>query len=56
MSVGEKRGILLIHGRDFKPAADKYLEIAVAAMRIGLERDYPDCAAGFRKTSPGMAI
>lgn len=43
MSAGEKRSILLIHGRDFKPAADKYLDIAVAAMRIGLERDYPDC-------------
>lgn len=47
MSDGEKRGILLIHGRDFKPAADKYLGIAVSAMRIGLERDYPDCAPRF---------
>jgi hypothetical protein len=47
MSEGEKRSIVLIHGRDFKPAADKYLDIAVAAMRIGLERDYPDCAALF---------
>ena len=47
MSDGDKRSILLIHGRDFKPAADKYLDIAVTAMRVGLERDYPDCAALF---------
>ena len=47
MSAGEKRSVILIHGRDFKPAADKYLEIAVAAMRVGLERDYPDCAPLF---------
>ena len=47
MSAGEKRSILLIHGRDFKPAADTYLDIATQAMRIGLERDYPDCAPIF---------
>jgi hypothetical protein len=47
MSDGDKRSILLIHGRDFKPSADKYLDIAVTAMRVGLERDYPDCAAIF---------
>jgi hypothetical protein len=47
MSVGEKRSVILIHGRDFKPAADTYLDIAVGAMRLGLERDYPDCAPLF---------
>jgi hypothetical protein len=47
MSECDKRSILLIHGRDFKPAAEKYLEIAVTAMRLGLERDYPDCAPLF---------
>ena len=47
MSAGEKRSILLIHGRDFKPAADKYLQIAVEAMRLGLERDFPDCTPLF---------
>lgn len=47
MSECDKRSMLLIHGRDFKPAADKYLEIAVTAMRLGLERDYPDCAPLF---------
>lgn len=47
MSECDKRSMLLIHGRDFKPAAEKYLEIAVTAMRLGLERDYPDCAPLF---------
>ena len=30
MTDGTKRGLLLIHGRGFKPAADRYLDIAVA--------------------------
>lgn len=47
MSECDKRSMLLVHGRDFKPAAEKYLEIAVTAMRLGLERDYPDCARLF---------
>ena len=55
MSAGENRSILLIHGRDFKPAADKYLDISVAAMRIGLERDYPDCAPLFDRITKELA-
>ncbi len=47
MSETEQRSLLLIHGRDFKPAADVYLDIAVQAMRAGLERDFPDCVACF---------
>ena len=55
MSNGGKRGILLVHGRDFKPAADRYLDIAVSAMRIGLERDYPDCAPLFDEIPKDLA-
>jgi len=55
MSDGEKRSIVLIHGRDFKPAAEKYLDIAVAAMRIGLERDFPDCIPHFEDISKELA-
>lgn len=40
----------MIHGRGFKPAADTYLDLAVSAMRAGLERDYPDCVECFGKT------
>ena len=43
----QKRSLLLIHGRDFKPAADAYLELSIAAIRAGLERDCPDCLSCF---------
>jgi len=36
------RSILLVHGRDFKPAEESYLEISLKALRAGIERDYPD--------------
>ena len=55
MTDGTKRGLLLIHGRGFKPAADRYLDIAVAAMRIGLQRDYPDCLPVFDNFSKELA-
>ena len=55
MSEDEKRSLLLIHGRDFKPAADTYLEIAVAAMRAGLARDYPECLPGFDELETDLA-
>ncbi len=43
MSDGEKRSLLLIHGRGFKPAEETYRDIALTAIRKGLERDYPNC-------------
>ena len=36
-----------MHGRDFKPAADELMDISTAALRAGLERDYPGCAPIF---------
>lgn len=47
--------LLLIHGRDFKPAAEIYLDIAVSAMRAGLERDFPDCVQYFDQMSKDLA-
>ena len=41
------RSLLLVHGRDFKPASDIYLDISLAAIRAGIERDFPDCVAAF---------
>ena len=43
----QNRSLLLIHGRDFKPAAETYFDLSVAALRAGLARDYPDCAECF---------
>jgi hypothetical protein len=36
------RSILLVHGRDFKPAAQTLFDISLSAIRFGIERDYPD--------------
>ncbi|MBU2677156.1 MAG: hypothetical protein KJP16_08720 [Gammaproteobacteria bacterium] len=36
------RSLLLVHGRDFKPASDTYMDLSMAAMRAGIERDCPD--------------
>ena len=55
MTDGDKRSLLLIHGRDFKPAAEVYLDIAVAAIRAGLERDYPDCLECFDSMGKDLA-
>jgi len=41
------RSLLLVHGRDFKPASDVYMDISLAAIRAGIERDFPDCLAAF---------
>lgn len=49
------RSVLLMHGRDFKPAADTYLDLALTAMRAGLERDAPDCVACFDELSKDLA-
>jgi hypothetical protein len=51
----QNRSILLIHGRDFKPSAATYEELAVAAMRAGLERDFPACVECFDKLSIDLA-
>lgn len=37
-----KRGVLLVHGRDFKPDREALLDLSIAALRAGIDRDYPD--------------
>lgn len=36
------RSILLVHGRDFKPAEQPLLDISLSALRSGIQRDYAD--------------
>jgi hypothetical protein len=55
MTEADKRSLLLIHGRDFKPTAEAYLDIAVEAIRAGLERDYPDCLEHFDSMAKDLA-
>lgn len=42
MSTISSRSLLLVHGRDFKPAKDILLDISSSALRSGVERDYPE--------------
>jgi hypothetical protein len=53
-SPGE-RSLLLIHGRDFKPAEQAYMDLSMAALRSGMERDFPDCLDAFDVMSTSMA-
>ena len=43
----ERLTILVVHGRDHKPGADAYAELAFDAIRAGLKRDYPERVAAF---------
>ena len=40
MATGN-RSLLIVHGRDMKPASDTYLDLSLSALRAGLARDYP---------------
>lgn len=55
MSTITERSILIVHGRDFKPAEAALREISVTALRAGLERDFPDCLESFDQMSTELA-
>jgi hypothetical protein len=41
LSGPSNRSLLLVHGRDFKPGRELYMDVSMAALRAGVERDYP---------------
>lgn len=43
MSTSSDCSIVVVHGRDFKPAEDDLRDISFRALRAGVRRDYPDC-------------
>ena len=47
MSDSSNRSLLLVHGRDFKPSAEIYMDLSLAALRSGIERDCPDLLSSF---------
>ncbi len=47
LSGSSDRSLLLVHGRDFKPDADTYMDLSVAAIRAGIERDHPESVDSF---------
>jgi len=49
------RTLLHVHGRDFKPNADDYLEICIASIAAGIERDFPDSVEQFNSLNKRLA-
>ena len=47
LSSPKTRSLLLVHGRDFKPAQEAHADLSMAAMRSGIERDFPDAVVAF---------
>jgi hypothetical protein len=47
LSGQKRRSLLLVHGRDFKPAEEAYVDLSITAMRAGIERDFPDAVEAF---------
>ena len=55
MSTTTNRSVLLVHGRDFKPAEKVLMDLSLAALRSGIKRDYPDSVDAFDNVSKDMA-
>ncbi len=55
LSGPSDRSLLLVHGRDFKPGADAYLDLSVAALRAGIARDYPEQLDAFDAINKHLA-
>lgn len=53
--AGGSRSILFVHGRDFKPDEETLLDMATAALRAGVERDYPDSVSTFDSIGKDIA-
>jgi hypothetical protein len=49
------RTIIFVHGRDFKPAADELLELNIAAVAAGMERDCPEMLVAFHSAARRLA-
>jgi len=47
LSGSSDRSLLLVHGRDFKPAEEAFMDLSMAALRSGVERDYPNLLESF---------
>ncbi len=52
---GGGKSLLLVHGRDFKPASVPLMDISSAALRAGIKRDYPDCVSEFDELNKEIA-
>jgi len=49
------RTILFVHGRDFKPRADDFMDLSVAALAAGIDRDHPELVEQFNELEKRLA-
>ena len=54
-SGGASRTLVFVHGRDFKPAPDEFLDLSLNALSSGLERDIPDALGPFYSMQKRLA-
>ena len=50
-----KRSILIVHGGDFKPPEEVYLDEAATALHAGVSRDFPDHVEAFGRVGIELA-
>ena len=55
LSGSSDRSLLLVHGRDFKPAEEAYMDLSLAAIRAGIERDSPEQLDAFDAMQKSVA-
>ena len=55
LSGRSNRSLLLVHGRDFKPSEEAYMDLSLAALRAGIERDCPDILETFDTVRKDLA-
>ena len=54
-SGSSSRSLVIVHGRDFKPAGKGLLELIDTALAAGVERDQPDLIPEYRSLSKELA-
>ena len=50
-----RRTLLIVHGGDFKPPAEVYMDEASTALREGVQRDFPDHVEAFANVGIELA-
>ncbi len=50
-----KRTLLFVHGRDFKPPAEDFMDLSISALTAGIERDCPENADRFHDLNKCLA-
>ena len=55
LNTGPERELIFVHGHDFKPAAEDFMDISEGAMSGGIERDFPESLERFHALNKTLA-